>query len=138
MYPHSDDTHRVDAQERQARGEGLQAGRRPWHVPPDQAQWQPALAAEYRFAGKEKLLALGGYPEVSLKRAREHRDAARQLLREGKDPAAERKAARRAVKLNTEKRLRTGCSRICTATEGTVVEGTCRRRSAPARDLHLP
>jgi hypothetical protein len=57
---------------------------------------------KYRFAGKEKLLALGGYPEVSLKRAREHRDAARQLLREGKDPAAERKAARRAVKLNTE------------------------------------
>jgi integrase len=57
---------------------------------------------KYRFAGKEKLLALGSYPEVSLKRAREHRDAARQLLKEGKDPAMERKTARRAVKLNAE------------------------------------
>jgi hypothetical protein len=32
---------------------------------------------KYRFGGKEKLLALGTYPEVKLKEARERRDAAR-------------------------------------------------------------
>ena len=40
----------------------------------------------YRFAGKEKLLALGVYPDVALKRARERRDEARALLSEGVDP----------------------------------------------------
>lgn len=57
---------------------------------------------KYRFAGKEKLLALGSYPEVSLKRAREYRDAARQLLKEGKDPTVERKTAKREVRLSAE------------------------------------
>jgi integrase len=57
---------------------------------------------KYRFGGKEKLLALGGYPEVSLKRAREYRDAARQLLKEEKDPATERKTAKRTARLHAE------------------------------------
>jgi hypothetical protein len=57
---------------------------------------------KYRFGGKAKLLALGGYPEVSLKRAREHRDAARQLLKEDKDPATERKTAKRTARLHAE------------------------------------
>ncbi|MFT5176420.1 MAG: integrase [Gammaproteobacteria bacterium] len=43
---------------------------------------------KYRFAGKEKVLALGVYPEVSLKQAREEHQAARAMLREGKDPSA--------------------------------------------------
>ncbi|HVZ05381.1 Arm DNA-binding domain-containing protein, partial [Hyphomicrobium sp.] len=34
----------------------------------------------YRFAGKQKTLALGGYPDVSLQKARKGRDDARQLL----------------------------------------------------------
>jgi hypothetical protein len=46
---------------------------------------------KYRFGGKEKLLALGGYPEVSLNKRWEYRDAARQLLKAEKDPATERK-----------------------------------------------
>lgn len=50
---------------------------------------------KYRFAGKEKALALGVYPEVSLKEARTGRDRARQQLRDGIDPGA----ARRAEKL---------------------------------------
>ena len=37
----------------------------------------------YRFASKEKTLAFGGYPEVSLKEAREKRNNARKLLAEG-------------------------------------------------------
>ena len=40
---------------------------------------------KYRFAGKEKRLALGAYPEVSLAEAREKRDAARKQMRDGSD-----------------------------------------------------
>jgi integrase len=43
---------------------------------------------KYRFAGLEKLLALGTYPEVSLAEARGRRDSARALLRDGADPSA--------------------------------------------------
>jgi hypothetical protein len=50
---------------------------------------------EYRFAGKEKLLALGNYPEVTLRKAREERDEARRVIREGRDPSVERKAETR-------------------------------------------
>jgi hypothetical protein len=46
---------------------------------------------KYRFAGKEKLLALGLYPEVSLKEARLAVDAARSHLRNGVDPSELRK-----------------------------------------------
>lgn len=47
---------------------------------------------KYRIHGKEKLLAIGSYPDVPLKRAREKRDEARRLLADGIDPAAQRKA----------------------------------------------
>ena len=46
---------------------------------------------KYRYHGKEKSMALGKYPEVSLKVAREARDAARVLISRGVDPMAERK-----------------------------------------------
>ena len=52
----------------------------------------------YRFVGKQKTLALGVYPEISLKDARERRDEARRLLNEGIDPCAHRKA-QKAVKV---------------------------------------
>jgi hypothetical protein len=41
---------------------------------------------KYRFGDKEKLLALGVYPDVGLKDARARRDEARKLLAEGIDP----------------------------------------------------
>jgi len=49
---------------------------------------------KYRFGGKEKLLALGVYPEVGLKDARERRDDARRVLAGGADPGELRKAAK--------------------------------------------
>jgi hypothetical protein len=48
----------------------------------------------YSFAGKENLLSLGTYPDVSLKEAREKRTTARKLLAAGIDPGADRKAAK--------------------------------------------
>ena len=41
---------------------------------------------KYRFDKKERLLTLGTYPEVSLAEAREKRDEAKKILREGRDP----------------------------------------------------
>jgi integrase len=49
---------------------------------------------KYRFGGKEKRLAFGVYPEVSLKTARELRDEARRVLRGGADPGELKKAAK--------------------------------------------
>lgn len=47
---------------------------------------------KYRVAGKEKLLSLGVYPEVSLKAARERRDGLRKQLQSGIDPGQQRRA----------------------------------------------
>jgi integrase len=47
----------------------------------------------YRFAGKAKMLSLRGYPEVSLKQAREDRDELKKILQSGKDPSLFRKQA---------------------------------------------
>jgi integrase len=51
---------------------------------------------KYSYDAKEKLLALGVYPDVSLKDARDKRDAARKLLADGIDPAENRKAQKSA------------------------------------------
>jgi integrase len=50
----------------------------------------------YSFDRKEKLLALGTYPDVSLASARQKRDEARTLLADGTDPSEQRKAAKAA------------------------------------------
>jgi hypothetical protein len=51
---------------------------------------------KYRFAGKEKRVSLGVYPEVNLKRARARTIEARQLLDAGVDPSENRRAAKAA------------------------------------------
>ena len=51
---------------------------------------------KYRVAGREKLLAIGVYPDVSLANARERREQARQLLANQVDPNARKKAERQA------------------------------------------
>ena len=46
---------------------------------------------KYRFEGREKLISLGVYPDVSLKSARERREEVRELLTKGIDPSEQRK-----------------------------------------------
>ena len=53
----------------------------------------------YRFNGKAKMLALGTYPTVTLLKARQRRDEARQLLVDGIDPGEQKKASRQAQKV---------------------------------------
>ena len=50
----------------------------------------------YRFAGKQKTLALGAYPTVSLEEARRQRDESKKLLARSIDPSVQRKADRHA------------------------------------------
>ncbi|RWL02869.1 MAG: DUF4102 domain-containing protein [Mesorhizobium sp.] len=64
-------------------GGGLQL----WVQPTGSRLWRLA----YRFDGKQKLLALGSYPLISLAEARKARDDAKRLLLTGIDPAQERK-----------------------------------------------
>ncbi len=47
---------------------------------------------KYRYGGKEKRLAFGVYPEISLKRAHEKRSEARDLLADGIDPGEVKRA----------------------------------------------
>jgi integrase len=61
---------------------------------------------KYRFDDREKLLALGVYPDTSLAQAREARDQARKAIAAGQDPGAlrrEAKQARAADQANTFK-----------------------------------
>lgn len=50
----------------------------------------------YRFAGKQKTLALGVYPAVSLAKARQRRDKARELLADGIDPSVAKRRDKQA------------------------------------------
>lgn len=52
---------------------------------------------DYRFAGKRMTLTMGTYPEVSLAKARQRREKARELLADGMDPGL----AKRAEKIAT-------------------------------------
>ncbi|MEH6580119.1 MAG: integrase arm-type DNA-binding domain-containing protein [Amphritea sp.] len=47
---------------------------------------------KYRFVGKEKLLSIGVYPEVTLKKARKATDEAREKLEQGVDPSQAKQA----------------------------------------------
>lgn len=57
---------------------------------------------KYRFVGKEKMLSIGVYPDVSLADARQKRDEARKVLAAGGDPGEVKKADKLAQKLSTE------------------------------------
>lgn len=52
---------------------------------------------KYRFAGKEKLLALGSYPSRRLAEARTQREEAKKLLEDGTDPSVRKKLDRLAA-----------------------------------------
>jgi hypothetical protein len=59
-------------------------------TPAGSAVWR----MKYRHGGREKLLALGIYPEVGLAAARAQRNLARASLRDGRDPGLARQVAR--------------------------------------------
>jgi integrase len=67
------------------------------HIPPstgDAGTASKLWRLAYRFEGKQKLMALGAYPHVSLAQARDGREVARKLLAQGVDPMQARHAAK--------------------------------------------
>ena len=69
-------------------GGGLQL----WISPDGAKRWRLA----YRFNETQKTLAIGVYPSVGLKDAREARESAKRFLADGQDPAFARKQAKAA------------------------------------------
>jgi integrase len=67
-------------------GGGLQL----WVTPSGGKLWNFA----YRFVGKQRKLAIGPYPTVSLKEARARRDEAKRQLNAGLDPSQQKQLAR--------------------------------------------
>jgi hypothetical protein len=61
----------------------------------------------YTFAGKEKLLAIGVYPDVTLADARRKRDEARKLLADSVDPGMAKQLKKRAQRLTAENSFET-------------------------------
>jgi integrase len=55
---------------------------------------------KFRVDGREKKLAIGAYPEISLSDARKRRDEARELIAAGKDPAREKQQAKHRAKVS--------------------------------------
>ncbi len=70
-------------------GEGLYL-----EVAPSGGKW---WRLKYRWAGREKRLSLGTYPEVTLLEARRRRDDAKRMLADGADPSAERRGQKMAA-----------------------------------------
>jgi len=62
-------------------------------VTPNGGKW---WRFRFMFDGKEKLLSLGVYPDISLKEARERRDEARKLVANGVNPSENRKIQKSA------------------------------------------
>ena len=54
----------------------------------------PVWRLKYRLGGKERLYAIGTYPEVGLEAARSSRESVKTLLREGRDPVTARRVDR--------------------------------------------
>jgi len=65
----------------------------------------------YRFAGKQKTLALGVYPRVSLKEARDKREAAKKLLDQNIDPNQAKQQDRRKQQTHQQTRTFEGIAR---------------------------
>ena len=61
---------------------------------------------KYRFMEKEKRLALGVYPDVTLGQARQKGEGARKLLANGVDPSFAKKEQKRQATLDAENTLR--------------------------------
>ncbi|CNB92354.1 integrase [Yersinia intermedia] len=57
---------------------------------------------KYRIAGKEKLLSIGVYPDITLAEARAKRDEAKRILAAGGDPSEEKKADKQAKKVSID------------------------------------
>jgi integrase len=69
---------------------------------------------KFRVDGREKKLAIGTYPEVSLAEARKRRDDARDLVAAGKDPAREKQRNKARARLEADNTFAAITAEFCT------------------------
>ena len=65
----------------------------------------------YSWAGKQKRMSFGTYPEVGLRQARSLRDEARRLIAEGTNPCLHRRHQRHTQNLAEQNTFQTGASK---------------------------
>ena len=83
---------------------------------------------DYRFNDKRKTLALGIYPETTLKYAREKRDVARKQIAEGIDPSEYKKAVKSSKatqSLNSFEIIAREWGAAYSGSKGPLIRGQC-------------
>lgn len=68
---------------------------------------------KYRIGGREKLLAMGAYPEIGLGEARRRREEARELIALGKDPSREKQREKVRSRLQAADTFNAICKEYC-------------------------
>jgi integrase len=68
---------------------------------------------KYRVDGREKLLAIGAYPEIGLGEARRRREEARELIALGKDPSREKQREKVRARIQAADTFKTICDEYC-------------------------
>lgn len=68
---------------------------------------------KYRVDGKEKQLAIGPYPAITLSEARKRRDAARVMLEAGKDPSREKQRDKSRSRSEAENTFKAIAQEFC-------------------------
>jgi hypothetical protein len=68
------------------------------------AEWELSWLYRYRVNGKPEKVAIGRYPDLSLKAARDERDAMAGLVSRGQSPAREKQLAKLALASNSTMR----------------------------------
>ncbi|HEV2702587.1 MAG TPA: tyrosine-type recombinase/integrase [Steroidobacteraceae bacterium] len=86
------------------------------------------------IGGREKLLSLGVYPQITLKTARVRGDEARHMVLNGVDPAAKRQAEKQALGENFESVAREWLN----MKEGSLTPGTLGRERDRLEDFIFP
>lgn len=69
---------------------------------------------KFRVDGREKLLAIGTYPEIGLGEARRRREEARELIALGKDPSREKQREKVRARIQAADTFKAICDEYCT------------------------
>lgn len=106
---------------------------------------------KYRYGGREKRLAMGVYPDISLQMARDKRLEARRLIDQGIDPGQEKRKRKRQLEIDTANTFKVIAEEWIAHNAATWSEnhiGTVRRRlemdiypkigSMPIKDINAP
>lgn len=68
---------------------------------------------KYRIDGREKLLAIGSYPEIGLGEARRRREEAREMIAMGKDPSREKRRDKLRSRIQAADTFKAICDEYC-------------------------